>query len=415
MTSTSATSTTTIFPPILQFGTSRFLQAHVDFFVSEAARRDRHKADDPKNPPDIVDAGDALGKITVVQTTTSAASRARIAALSHHRTYPVLIRGLHQQEKIDIRIECDSIAEALHADTDWSTLRQRIRHDVKVIVSNTGDKGYVGFSEDGPSLLDGGSAPRGFAAKLVVLLHERYLAGAEPITLLPCELVSHNGDVLRDLVIDIAQRWECAPAFIDYLRRHCVWVNSLVDRIVSEAIEPIGAIAEPYALWAIERQAGMVLPCRHESMILTDDLAHFERLKLFLLNLGHTLLAQCWLDAKAKDLAAGKASTHNDNAAETTVLDAMQCTEWRHVLETTWRDEVLPVFAALGQFDNASRYLVEVRDRFNNPFLAHRLADIANNHEEKKRRRMQPVVDLARELKLDIEQRHLRALLIERP
>jgi tagaturonate reductase len=38
--------------PILQFGTSRFLQAHVDLFVSEAAER-----------------GEALGGITVVQST----------------------------------------------------------------------------------------------------------------------------------------------------------------------------------------------------------------------------------------------------------------------------------------------------------------------------------------------------------
>ena len=339
------------------------MQAHVDLFVCEAARR---------KP------SEALGKITVVQTTTNAASRARIAALRENHSYPVLIRGLHHEEKIDVRIECDSIAEALHADADWETLCQRIRHDVKVIVSNTGDSGYAGFPEDSARLLDGGSSPRGFAAKLVVLLHERYLAGAEPITLLPCELVSRNGDVLRDLVIGIAQRWECAPEFIDYLGDQCVWVNSLVDRIVSEAIVPIGAIAEPYALWAIERQAGMVLPCQHERMILTDDLAHFERLKLFLLNLGHTILAQCWLDAKDAMREANVATNHN--AADTTVLDAMHCTEWRTTLETTWRDEVLPVFAALGQYDSAVRYLIEVRDRFNNPFLAHRLADIATNH-----------------------------------
>src|ERR1700750_2357618 len=64
--------------PILQFGTSRFLQAHVDFFVSEAARRDPARA---------------LGKITVVQTTSSADSRARVEALRAAGRYPVRIRG----------------------------------------------------------------------------------------------------------------------------------------------------------------------------------------------------------------------------------------------------------------------------------------------------------------------------------
>ena len=46
--------------PILQFGTSRFLQAHADLFVSEAAQ-----------------AKQALGNITIVQTTNSAQGAAR--------------------------------------------------------------------------------------------------------------------------------------------------------------------------------------------------------------------------------------------------------------------------------------------------------------------------------------------------
>ena len=34
--------------------------------------------------------------------------------------------------------------------------------------------------------------------------------------------------------------------------------------------------------------------------------------------------------------------------------------------------------------DEAPAYVDEVRERFMNPFLAHRLADIASNHDEKK-------------------------------
>jgi tagaturonate reductase len=211
--------------------------------------------------------------------------------------------------------------------------------------------------------------------------------------LLPCELISRNGDTLRDLAIGLAQKWHADDAFVDYLRHGCVWVNSLVDRIVSEPIHPVGAIAEPYALWAIERQANMVLPCEHEDIVVTDDLAHYERLKLLLLNLGHSMLAQCWLDEKAADTV--------------TVFDAMANPSWRVTLEATWQDEVLPVFAALGQHDVASAYLDDVRDRFENPFLAHRLADIARNHAEKKQRRFRPAVDLARELGVRVEQARL--------
>lgn len=368
--------------PILQFGTSRFLQAHVDLFVCEAAR---------------CDPGDALGKIAVVQTTTSAQSRARIDALRSTGRYPVRIRGLRRKEPVDLSIECDSVAQAFHADDDWRTLLQSIQHDVKVIVSNTADSGYALFLEDKSSSLTAESAPRGFAAKLAVLLHARYGAGGDAITILPCELVSRNGDVLRDLVISVARDWQADAGFLNYLSHGCIWVNSLVDRIVSEAIEPVGAVAEPYALWAIERQEGMMLPCRHESIVLTDKLADFERLKLFLLNLGHTMLAESWLN------------TNGD--ASSTVLDGMRNEAWRSALESTWKDEVLPVFDALGQYERAQDYLNEVRDRFENPFLAHRLADIANNHQEKKQRRLKPVVDLAAELGIRVEQKRLRAAL----
>ncbi len=364
--------------PILQFGTSRFLQAHVDFFVAQ-------------NP------AKALGKITVVQTTTSADSAARIDALRANGRYPVRIRGRQRDETIDVTLECDSITEALNANEDWPRLLERIERDVKVIVSNTADAGYAVFDEDTADLLDGQRTPRGFAAKLAVLLHARHQAGGDAITLLPCELVSRNGDTLRDLVLGIARGWNVDDAFIEYLTTRCVWVNSLVDRIVSEPILPVGAIAEPYALWAIERQAGMTLPCEHEDIVVTDDLAHYERLKLLLLNLGHTMLAEIW--------------RKRDGAPDMTVLDAMHNPSYSDPVEAVWGDEVLPVFNALGQGDVASDYLASVRDRFENPFLVHRLADIARNQDEKKIRRFQPVIDMARELKLDIEQKQLREAL----
>ncbi|MGO7251586.1 mannitol dehydrogenase family protein, partial [Rhizobium brockwellii] len=78
--------------------------------------------------------------------------------------------------------------------------------------------------------------------------------------------------------------------------RECVWANTLVDRIVSEPLHPAGAVAEPYALWAIERQSGLALPFPHPDIVLTDDLERYERLKLHILNLGHSWLAARWHD-----------------------------------------------------------------------------------------------------------------------
>jgi tagaturonate reductase len=78
------------------------------------------------------------------------------------------------------------------------------------------------------------------------------------------------------------------------------------------------------------------------------------------------------------------------------VLQAMQDPALRDPLEQTWQHEVLPVFDALGQGEQARDYLLALRDRLLNPFLFHRLADIAQNHGPKKTRRLAPVTELAR-------------------
>ncbi|WP_432261058.1 mannitol dehydrogenase family protein [Cupriavidus sp. TMH.W2] len=367
--------------PILQFGTSRFLQAHADLFISEA-----------------LGAGRALGHVTVVQTTSNPESRARIGALRVQGHYPVRIRGVRRDTVIDATTECSAISEALDANTDWPLVRERFARDAKVVISNTSDSGYASFTEDTADLLaPGARVPLGFAAKLVVLLHARFAADAAPLTLLPCELISNNGDTLRALVADIAREWLADAAFVRYIEQTCIWVNSLVDRIVSEPIRPIGAIAEPYALWAIERRAGMVLPCEHDAMAVTDDLPHYERLKLLLLNLGHTYLAERWL-------VDGRRADEN-------TLHAMRDPALRTDLESLWRDEVLPVFDASGKGDAARAYLDDVRERFENPFLDHRLSDIARNHEQKKARRFQPVIDMAREFGLNLSQPRLNTAL----
>jgi tagaturonate reductase len=373
--------------PILQFGTSRFLQAHVDLFVSQALDRG--------------EAGQALGGITVVQTTGNPESSERLAALAAGAGYPVRIRGLRHGRRLDDTLTCRAVRQALHAQSDWETLRDAMAGEVRVIVSNTADRGWELDERDGAALIeDRQNPPRSFPAKLLVLLHHRWRKlPAADLTIFPCELIERNGDVLRDIVSALAARWQLEPDFIGWLKGHCVWANSLVDRIVSQALHPVGAVAEPYALWAIQRQARLVLPCAHEDILLTDDLQRYERLKLFLLNAGHTFLAERWLA--------------NRRAADETVLQAMGDAALRGELESLWAEEILPVFDALGQGAQARAYLVDLRERLLNPFLDHRISDIAQNHAQKKQRRFAPIVALADDLRCGVAQPRLRAALAQ--
>ena len=96
-------------------------------------------------------------------------------------------------------------------------------------------------------------------------------------------------------------------------------------------------MAEPYALWAIEDQAGLQLPCRHASITVTGDLKPYERLKLFILNLGHTYLAEIW--------------ARGGGAPTLTVREAMADKATRAELDQLFDEEVLPVFAGIGMKD----------------------------------------------------------------
>jgi tagaturonate reductase len=93
--------------PILQFGTSRFLLAHADLFVSQA-----------------LDKGEALGRIAIVQTTGNAESLKRVAALNSGAPYPVRIRGIRDGQEVDEEIQGGAVARALTAATDWAEVRR---------------------------------------------------------------------------------------------------------------------------------------------------------------------------------------------------------------------------------------------------------------------------------------------------
>ncbi|MCX5495082.1 mannitol dehydrogenase family protein [Kaistia dalseonensis] len=336
--------------PIVQFGTSRFLQAHADLFLSQAR-----------------DAGQDVGPVTIVQTTGSGARSGRLGAFNG-TPIPIVVRGLENGRPIERTDHLTIIVRGLSAASQWDEVERIVVEEAETLISNTSDAGFA--LVPGEKLGDG--VPQSFPLKLLKLLVARWRAGRPPLTLFPCELIPRNGDVLRGILSGQATANGLPPEFHDFLAA-CIFASSLVDRIVSEPIEPAGAVAEPYALWAIEKQPGLVPPCEHPSVRMVDDLAVVERLKLFILNLGHTVLAEHW---KATGRPEGEL-----------VREIMADRAMRSILDTLYDDEVLPIFRA-GGVDEAPAYRLSVIERFENPFLAHRLAEIFGNHVEKKKRRI---------------------------
>jgi len=336
--------------PILQFGTSRFLQAHADLFISEA--------------------GDALGGITIVQTTASGERSKRLAALASPDGFPVHIRGKKDGAVIDAITTVTSVKRAISANGDWDETARIFAEEAKLVICNTADKGYDISSE---SEAPPAGVPVSFPGKLTKLLHRRFETSGAPLTILPAELITRNGDVLKSIVLGLSNRWQLPQAFRGWLEDKVIFSNTLVDRIVSEALEPAGAVAEPYALWAIERRPGQVMPCTHPSIVVADDISSFAHLKLYILNLGHTFLTDGWLKS--------------DLPRDLTVRELLAIPEHRERLAALYSNDILPGFGKMGMGDEAKAYVSATIERFENPFLNHRLSDIADNHAEKIRRR----------------------------
>ena len=338
--------------PVLQFGTSRFLQAHADLYLDEAG----------------------AGPVTVVQSSGDPARSARLTALAHPEGYPVRVRGLVDGREVDREQRVRSVARSLSTASDWPEICRIMCEEVAIVLSNTGDAGYR------PAEADGAKAFRqdmSYPAKLMHLLLARFEGNPSPVQVMPLELVTDNGAVLKARVLGLAR--DRPQAFLDWLENDVVWVNSLVDRIVSEPIEPAGAVAEPYGLWAIEAQERMVVPCRHDAVRVVERLEPVAALKLYILNLGHTVMADEWLQGRVPALVR-EAIAGEQGAALRDIYEA----------------EVIPGFAAAGMEDEARVYVATTLERFANPFLDHRFADIAENHEEKIKRRAGAFLDWAR-------------------
>jgi tagaturonate reductase len=200
-------------------------------------------------------------------------------------------------------------------------------------------------------------------------------------------LIEKNAERLRELVLQQAAVWKSSPALVDWIGRACSWRSTLVDRIVSSplpdeplAADPLSAVAEPFALWAVERAAGSPEPSsklngllRHPAVQQVERLEPYHLRKVRILNGAHTALV-----AKAMPMGIQ------------TVREALETPEVRAWLERLLFDEIVPVLE--GRTDDPAGFAQQTLERFANPFLAHRLSDIALHHAVKLQTRLAPTL-----------------------
>ena len=344
---------------ILQFGAGKFLRAFFDLFVQEAA-----------------DAGQEPGKVVVVQSTPGA----RAGELNDRGcAYHVLLRGIPGGERVDEVRRVESISRALVADESWVEVLELARsEELRVVVSNTTERGYEVDGHDGPE----SAPPASFPAKLLQVLLARFEAGCGGLTILPCELIEHNASRLRGIVLALAETWRLPLDFLRWAAKECSWHENLVDRIVTGRPgehplldeDPLVIACEPFALFAIEARGGKLDLFSHQAIRVVDDVTPYALRKVRILNGAHTALV-------AKALPAGFA----------TVREGVEDPGVGSWLRDLLFQEIVPTVKE--RVEDAEGFAHEVLERFRNPFVEHRLEDIALHHEDKMRLRLLPTCE----------------------
>jgi fructuronate reductase len=269
-----------------------------------------------------------------------------------------------------------AVREVLVAGQVASAIVDRIASpDCRIASFTVTEKGY-GRAGDGA--LDLTLASASFYRLLADGMARRRSAALPGLTLMSCDNLPGNGQVLQRLVREYLAARD--PGLVDWFETECACPNSMVDRIVPATTEADiaaleariglrdeGAVfTEPFSQWVIEDDfAGPRPGWDKVGAQLVADVAPYETAKLRMLNGAHSALAYLGLER-----------------GHTFVHQAIADPELRPLVEKLMRAEAASSFApASGQ--DLDAYADDLLARFDNPALEHRLAQIAMDGSQK--------------------------------
>lgn len=355
---------------IVHFGIGAFHRAH-QAVITQAAMA--ATGDDSWWITGVTQRSDAVrrqlapqdGLYTVLEK-SPAGARAHVISAVREVLYPA-----EQQERLD----------ALLADPA-----------VRVVTLTVTEKGYRRRADGHLDLDDplvaadlaagAGGAPGSAVGRLARGLQGRARAGGAPITVVCCDNLTANGEVLERLVRDFAAALPAAEAqeltaFLDAAVR---FPSTMVDRIVPATtdadraegrrllgLEDAGlVVAEPFLQWVIEDSFAGPRPAWEQGGAqLTADVAPFELMKLRTLNGAHSTLAYLGALRGHETIAAAVGDPEVLRAAQDLIAQ-----------------DVIPTLTPPDGTD-LTAYGETVLERFANPALAHRTVQIAMDGSQK--------------------------------
>ena len=207
---------------------------------------------------------------------------------------------------------------------------------------------------------------------LLEALDQRRQRGLAPFTLLSCDNIQGNGDVLKAMLTAFAELRD--PVLANWMARNCLFPNSMVDRITPSTtdthrqlvrdefgiVDACPVVTEPFKQWVVEDTFVQGRPAWHEvGAQMTGDVRPYEKMKLRLLNASHQAL--CYIGQ-----LLGLEFVH----------ETMKDADIRMLVQRLMDEEVTPVLPQVPGID-LTDYKATLIERFANPAIGDQLARIA--------------------------------------
>jgi tagaturonate reductase len=357
---------------VLQFGTGVLLRALPDYFIDKANKQ-----------------GIFNGRIVVVKSTDSDSTPFH----NQDGLYTVCVRGKSNGKDIVENIINATISRVISAKSDWqSILDCAANPEMQIVLSNTTEIGITFVNEKITNEM-----PSSFPGKLLAFLLKRYKvfngAATSGMVIVPTELITDNGNKLKSIVLDVAEKNNLDVNFIKWLNEHNHFCNTLVDRIVpgkpnteeQQKIETelgykdeLICMCEPFRLWAIEGDEKvkniLSFSTVDEGMIIVSDITLFKELKLRLLNGTHTF--NC-----------GTAFLSGFNITRDAVLDPVYGSFTKKLMT-----EISIAIPYKIDDEVKKDFVTKVFERFCNPYIDHQWQSITVQYTSKMKMRNVPLI-----------------------
>lgn len=355
---------------VIQFGEGNFLRAFVEYAIQQLNKT-----------------ADFNAGIAVVQPI----DRGMVNMLNDQDgLYTLFLKGVQKGEEIQEKELITNIVKGVNPYTDFEQYLDLSKEEsLQFVISNTTEAGIAYIESDTISM----APPSSFPAKLTLLLFERFKhfngAADKGLTIIPCELINHNSETLKKIILQYAKLWNLEDAFVTWINSSCSFHSTLVDRIVpgypKDEIELYNAqldykdklivAAEVFLLWVIEggEELKQKLPFHKTGLDvkIVKDMQPYRTRKVRILNGAHTSMVPFSILYGNETVKETVDNTFTGVFVNTTIFDEI--------------NDTLPMDRAeLDSFAEA------VLDRFRNPFIKHKLADIALNSISKFKVRVLP-------------------------